>query len=75
MSDDQKILKGQRRLRHFLIHLSIYAIGMLVLVPLNLLTNAESQWVLFPMVGWGSVLALHVAYVMGLFDILKKDDE
>jgi hypothetical protein len=25
-------------------------------------------------VGWGSVLALHVAYVMGLFDTIKNDD-
>mgnify|MGYP003389718918 CR=1 FL=1 len=75
MEDDSKNSNGQRRLRHFVIHLGVYALGMLVLVPLNLLTNPESKWALFPMVGWGSVLALHVAYVMGLFDIFKKGDE
>ena len=28
-------------------------------------------WFLLPLVGWGAVLALHVAYVMGLFAIFS----
>ena len=66
---------GQCKLRHFLYHLGAYALGMLVLVPCNLFIYPDSKWWLFSMVGWGSVLALHVAYVMGLFDIFKKGDE
>lgn len=41
---------------------------MVVLVPVNFLTTPHEPWFVLPMVGWGSVLALHVAWVMGLFD-------
>jgi hypothetical protein len=40
---------------------------MAMLVPLNLLTTPQTLWFAFPLIGWGSVLAGYVAYVMGLF--------
>ena len=75
MHNDIGTSGGQRKLRYFVYHLGAYALGMLVLVPCNLFMYPDSKWWLLPMVGWGSVLALHVAYVMGLFDIFKKGDE
>ena len=75
MQNDLETPGGQRKLRYFIIHLGVYALGMLILVVCNLSIYPESKWVLLPMVGWGSVLALHVAHVMGLFDIFKKGDE
>jgi hypothetical protein len=43
---------------------------MVVLVPVNLLLTPETPWFVWPMVGWGPILAIHAAWVMGLFDIL-----
>ena len=74
MNNDIGTSGGQRKLRHFVNHLGGYALGMLVLVPCNLFMYPDSKYWLLPMVGWGSVLALHAAYVMGLFDIFKKGD-
>lgn len=62
-SDEQ----GARRLRGFAIHLLIYFGAMIVLVPVNLFVYTGTLWVVLPMVGWGSVLAVHVAYLLGLF--------
>ena len=39
---------------------------MIVLVPLNFWLTPDTIWFVWPMVGWGSVLAIHVAYLMGL---------
>jgi len=61
----------RRRLRGFGYHLVGYFIVMIVLVVANRLLTPESPWFVFPMVGWGSILAIHAAFVMGLFDILR----
>ncbi|HAA93094.1 MAG TPA: hypothetical protein DCS82_09940 [Rhodospirillaceae bacterium] len=73
-SDPQPdVIEGRKRLRQFIWHLALYGAAMAVLVPVNILTGPENPWFLLPMVGWGGILALHVAYVMGLFEIFKKD--
>ncbi len=56
-----------RRLRVFMVHLALYFGAMILLAPANLYFTPGNLWFVFPMIGWGSVLALHVAYVMGLF--------
>jgi len=53
-------------------HLMAYFVGMLVLVPVNLLTTPQTPWFVLPMVGWGSALAIHVAWVLGLFDSHRR---
>ncbi len=63
---------SRRRLRGFGLHLMGYFLVMVILVPVNFLTTPEEPWFVLPMVGWGSVLALHVAWVMGLFDGLFR---
>jgi len=40
---------------------------MIVLVPVNMLTDPERPWFVLPMVGWGAVLGLHAAHAMSLF--------
>ena len=62
------------RLRGFKWHLAAYFLAMAVLVPANILTTPESPWFVWPMVGWGAILALHVAWTIGLFDILSRRD-
>jgi hypothetical protein len=48
---------------------------MALLVPLNLLTDPNWPWFVLPLVGWGGILAAHVAYVMGLFPEKRSHDD
>jgi len=65
---DPEMDRLRHRLRGFGIHMAVYVVAMIVLVPVNLMMLPETIWFPFPMVGWGCFLAIHVAYVMGLFD-------
>jgi hypothetical protein len=58
---------AKRRLAGFRIHLLVYVAGLVVLVVVNFLVTPDLPWFVLPMVGWGAALAVHVAYVMGLF--------
>lgn len=58
---------SRARLRGFRIHLLAYFAVMAVLVVVNLATGPAHPWFVWPMVGWGGVLAIHAAYAMGLF--------
>ena len=58
---------AERRLRGFRAHLIGYFAVMAVLVVVNLATGPADVWFVWPMVGWGGALAIHAAYVMGLF--------
>ncbi|MDH3231308.1 MAG: 2TM domain-containing protein [Alphaproteobacteria bacterium] len=71
-SPDRAAERARRRLRGFVWHLIGYFAAMLVIVPVNLILTPETVWFVLPMVGWGGVLAIHVAYAMGLFDIFAK---
>ncbi len=59
--------QARRRLRGFGLHLAGYFVVMAVLVAVNLATAPETPWFVWPMVGWGGILAFHAAYAMGLF--------
>ena len=50
---------------HFLVNFGISTAAFVI----NVTTDSATAWFVLPVVGWGSVLALHVAYLMGLFDI------
>jgi hypothetical protein len=63
---------AHRRLRGFGLHLAGYFLVMIVLVPLNIWLTPDRLWFALPMVGWGSCLALHAAYAMGLFKVFGK---
>jgi len=63
---------GRKRLKIFGTHMAGYFVVMIIIVPLNMMYTPERQWFFFPMIGWGSVLALHAAYVMGLFEVFRK---
>lgn len=62
-----------KRSRSFKIHLVAYFLVMTMIVPVNLLVTPETPWFVWPMVGWGGILAIHTAWAMGLFDILSGD--
>ena len=60
---------AQERLRGLMIHLIAYFTISAAAFVINVTTDPEAAWFVLPVVGWGAVLALHVAYVMGLFDV------
>lgn len=59
--------RRERRLKGLRWHFAGYFVAMLIAVPLNLVLLPERPLFLLPMIGWGSVLAIHTAFVMGLF--------
>lgn len=71
---DQLAERARRRLRGLIYHLIGYVVVMMMIVPANLILNPRSPLFALPMVGWGSILALHTAWAMGLFDIVSRND-
>lgn len=66
---DERSERARRRRNGFALHLAAYFALVAILVPLNLFLIAPgTPWFLLPMVGWGAVLAVHCAFVMGRFD-------
>jgi 2TM domain len=58
------------RVRSLKLHLLAYFAAMAVLVAINLLATPGRIWFVWPMVGWGPILAIHTAWAMGLFDTM-----
>lgn len=69
--DRQEAHESWRRLRGFAAHLAGYFLAMIVLVAVNFFFFQDNPWFVLPMVGWGSVLAVHAAYAMGLFKVFR----
>ncbi len=63
---------ARKRLSAFAFHLIGYVAVLAVLVPLNITFMPDDPWFLLPLLGWGSVLAVHAAHVMGLFEHFRK---
>ncbi len=66
-SSDQDVQRARRRLRGFGLHIAGYFVVVVALAAINMLSNPETPWFVWPMVGWGGVLAIHAAFAMGLF--------
>jgi hypothetical protein len=64
-ADDQE----QRR---FLVHLAVYFAATIVLVVANLWLRPDKLVVVWPLLAWGAVLALHAAHVMGLLPVRRR---
>ena len=67
IEEDEATRAARKRVTGFGLHLVGYFLVMAVLVVINLTATTEKVWFVLPMVGWGSVLAIHAAYAMGLF--------
>lgn len=64
-----------RRLRGLAIHFTVFLLVVGVFAVVDFVYFPNQVYVIFPIVFWGAPLALHVAYVMGLFDIFRKADQ
>jgi hypothetical protein len=54
----------RREKKAFILHAIVYAIGNSILIAINLLFFPQVLWFVFPLVGWGSGLAIH--YYLGV---------
>jgi hypothetical protein len=69
--EDEKGLRARRRLIGFGFHLVGYFVVMAGLFLVSFSEKGDLSGLVIPMVGWGSVLALHAAFVMGLFGVFS----
>ena len=58
--------EGGRRMAGFRRHMLAFVVASLLLGAANMLIDPARPWFLFAMIAWGGVLAVHVAYVMGI---------
>ncbi|MCU0839073.1 MAG: hypothetical protein MUE49_10175 [Rhodospirillales bacterium] len=63
---------SRRRLRALAAHLICGTAASVALVVADVAQNRLPTWSPLVIVGWGGILALHVGYVMGLFDTLRR---
>ena len=54
-------------------HFAGYFSLILIFLPIMIWLDMGLFWVLLILLNWGGVLALHVAWIMGLFDIFTRD--
>jgi hypothetical protein len=66
--DAERRRRLRRRRDRLLNHFVAYFAVLVVAVPANFLTTPDRPWFLLIMVGWGAPLAVHTAWVLGLFD-------
>lgn len=71
--EEDRAAAAKARLRGFQLHLGGFAVVMAALVPTVLVLDPDASWIVLLPVGWGSFLAIHAAYAMGLFDVLRGD--
>ena len=57
----------------FYIHLSVFAIVMVMLFAINYLSSPTKPWSLYPFLGWGIGVALHGVVAIGIFASGFKD--
>lgn len=55
-----------RQLRGFYVHLAWYVAINIMLLAINLLTNRDSLWFYWPLLGWGIGVAAHAISVFAL---------
>lgn len=58
--------EGGRRMAGFRRHMLAFAVASLLLGAANMLIDPARPWFLLAVIAWGGILAVHVAYVMGI---------
>lgn len=64
-----------KRMREFYMHAAVYVFVNICLVIINLVTNPDSIWFYWPLMGWGIGLAAHAFSVFGPGQMLGADWE
>ena len=61
----QKAKERVEAIKGFYIHLIVYIVVNLILFSINMIVSPASLWFLWPLMGWGIGLAIHVLSVFG----------
>ena len=81
MTDLEEYQKARDRVQEvkgFYAHLAMYLLANVTLAVLNLATLKKNDgiiWFIWPLIGWGVVLAVHAISVFGIGRFLGKDWE
>jgi hypothetical protein len=67
--------KKVKEIKHFYINLSLYLTIIPVLVFINLYVTPEAYWFQFPMLGWGTGVAVHGMSAHNYIPFLGKNWE
>ncbi|WP_169569234.1 2TM domain-containing protein [Sneathiella limimaris] len=78
METSEKDLRAARRkvrhIRHFYRHLATYAVVIVFLHIINLLTSSY-YWAIWPTLGWGLAVAAQAIHVFGFFNFFDEEWE
>lgn len=64
----------------FYVHVAVYVAVMVLLVVINMITSPESNWSIWPLLGWGLAVVLHGlrVFVLGgksaIVDAMTEDE-
>ncbi len=72
-AESDEAQRAKARLRGFRLHLAVFAVVMIVVIAIGLAVDPGAAWMVLPPVAWGSVLAMHAAWAMGLFDVFRGE--
>jgi hypothetical protein len=64
-----------QQLRGLYLHAGVFVLVNLCLLLLNLITNAQSLWFYWPLIGWGIGLTAHAFVVLWFGGVLGKEWE
>jgi transcriptional regulator with XRE-family HTH domain len=73
--DEQIALAEVRKLKGFYIHLAQYLVIISILCIINLSTQTENLWFVWPALGWGLGILAHAAGVFRWFPFFGADWE
>ena len=66
-SENYKAARARAEAKYgFLVHATVFAAVMVLLVIINLLTSPGTLWFIWPLLGWGFAVVLHGARVFVL---------
>ncbi|MCX6097516.1 MAG: 2TM domain-containing protein [Caldiserica bacterium] len=78
LEEYQKARDRVQEIKGFYAHAAMYLLANVALVALNLATLHKNDgiiWFIWPLIGWGVVLAVHAISVFGIGRFLGKDWE
>jgi hypothetical protein len=78
MSDAERYQQARahvQQLRGLYLHAGVFVIVNLCLLLLNLITNPQSLWFYWPLIGWGIGLTAHAFVVLWFGGVLGKEWE
>lgn len=78
LEEYQKARDRVQEIKGFYVHAAMFGLANVVLIVLNVATLKKNDgviWFIWPLIGWGIVLAVHAISVFGIGCFLGKDWE